>query len=189
VLDLVLALQNLLASRLLPSPNGCEVLLSDLSRYISQVVLDAFDIKSVAPLLEKIINNALDAEIWYAVYDLVAESRPPQAITPPTALENTTFETPFRHSSASQIGTEQTHDEVDQRILEELTGRVYYDVGGFYERYFEGKAWTKKIMDIYEEAKARYAQGRWSGWPENSNQDLIFEWLMTFQDAVFTELC
>jgi hypothetical protein len=58
---------------------------------------------------------------------------------PPTALENTTFETPFRHSSASQNGTEQTHDEVDQRILEELTGRVYYDVGGFYERYFEGK--------------------------------------------------
>ena len=33
------------------------------------------------------------------------------------------------------------------------------------------------------EAKARYAQGRWSGWPENSNQNLVFEWLMTFQDA------
>ncbi|KAK3064909.1 hypothetical protein LTS18_002769, partial [Coniosporium uncinatum] len=33
-------------------------------------------------------------------------------------------------------------DEVDQRIFEELTGRVYYDVGGFYERYFEERSWT-----------------------------------------------
>jgi hypothetical protein len=112
----------------------------------------------------------------------------PKAKTPPTALENTTFETPFRHSSASQSGTEQTHDEVDQRILEELTGRVYYDVGGFYERYFEGKTWTTKIMDIYKEAKAQYVQGCWSDWLENSNQDLVFEWLMKFQKRVLTEL-
>jgi hypothetical protein len=50
------------------------------------------------------------------------------------------------------------------------------------------RAWTKKTMGIYEEAKAQYAQGRWSGWPENSNQDLVFEWLINFQDTVLTEL-
>lgn len=59
--------------------------------------------------------------------------------TPPTAFEKAVFDTPLRSSSVSQRGTEQTHDEVDQRILEELTGRVYYDVGGCFERYFERK--------------------------------------------------
>jgi hypothetical protein len=35
------------------------------------------------------------------------------------------------------------------------------------------RVWTKKTTGIYEEAKAQYAQGHWSGWPENSNQDLV----------------
>jgi hypothetical protein len=188
VLDLVLALQNLPAPRLLRSHHGRGSLFGNLSRFNSVVDSDDFDIKSVAPLLEKIINNAPDAEIWYAVYDLVAESRPPQAITPPTALENTTFETPFRHSSASQSGTEQTHDEVDQRILEELTGRVYYDVRGFYERYFEGKSWTNNARDMYEESGAQYAEGHWRGWSEPSIQAPFFKWFLNFQDAVLTGL-
>jgi hypothetical protein len=82
----------------------------------------------------------------------------------------------------------QTHDEVDQRILEELTGRVYYDVGGFYEQYFEGKWWTTKARDIYEESKAQYAEGRWSEWPEPSLQGPFFEWFMKFQDTVLSGL-
>jgi hypothetical protein len=52
----------------------------------------------------------------------------PKAITPTTTFENTTFDTPFRHNSASQNGIEETHDEVDQRILEELAGRICCDV-------------------------------------------------------------
>lgn len=45
-----------------------------------------------------------------------------------------------------------------------------------------------KTMDIYKEAKTQYVQGRWGDWPENSNQDLAFEWLMKFQKTVLTEL-
>jgi hypothetical protein len=56
-----------------------------------------------------------------------------------TALEIAVLDTPLRSSSASQRGTEQTHEEADQRILKEIRGRVYYDVGGFYKRYFKGK--------------------------------------------------
>jgi hypothetical protein len=96
-------------------------------------------------------------EIWSAAFDLVARTSLKQA-TP--AFEKAVFDTPLRSSSASQRGIEQTHDEVDQRILEELTGRVYYDVGGFYERYFEEKWWTKKARDIYEEPRAQDAEGR-----------------------------
>ncbi|KAH9205056.1 hypothetical protein DL95DRAFT_470923 [Leptodontidium sp. 2 PMI_412] len=80
----------------------------------------------------------------------------------------------LRHATTIQLGSqrgiEQTHDEVDQLILEEFTGRVYYDVGGFYERYFEGKSWTNNAKDIYEESRAQYTEGRWSGRPEPSIQ-------------------
>ncbi|KAF8847942.1 hypothetical protein BDZ45DRAFT_606657, partial [Acephala macrosclerotiorum] len=81
-------------------------------------------------------------------------------------------------------GIEQTHDEVDQRICEELTGRVFDNVGGFFERYFERKTWSNKARDIYEESRAQYTEGRRSGWPEPSLQGPFFEWFMTFQDTV-----
>ena len=112
--------------------------------------------------MERVVNNTPGEGICSAVSDLVAHASP-KPITPPTALEKAVFDTPLRSSSASQRGIEQTHDEVDQRILEELTRRVYYNVEGFYERYFEEKTWSNKAGDIYEKSMAQYADGRWSG--------------------------
>lgn len=66
-----------------------------------------------------------DIDIWSAVFELVSTTSPKPTV-PPTTFEKADFDRPLRSSSASQRGIEQTHDEVDQRILEELTGR-----GGF----------------------------------------------------------
>ncbi len=187
VLDLILALQNEPAARILPSRNGHGTLLGDLSGHITLVDSNNFDIISAIPLVERVINNAPDVEIWSAVFKLIAQTRP-KAITPPTAFESAVFDTPLRSSSASQRGIEQTHDEVDQRILEELAGRVYYDVGGFHERYFEEKAWTNNARDIYEKSRAQRAERRWSGWIEPSLQSPFFEWFMKFQDTVLSGL-
>ncbi|KAE8441377.1 hypothetical protein EG329_005004 [Mollisiaceae sp. DMI_Dod_QoI] len=183
VLDLILALQNEQAARILPSRNGQGTLLGDLSGHISLVDSNNFDIISTIPLVDRVINNAPDVDIWSAVFGLVAGTQP-RAIAPPTAFKKAVFDTPLRSSSASQRGIEQTHDEIDQRILEELAGRVYYNVGGFYERYFEEKSWTNNASDIYEGSRAQYTEGRWSGWPEPSIQGLFFEWFMKFQDTI-----
>ncbi|TGO43961.1 hypothetical protein BCON_0689g00010 [Botryotinia convoluta] len=191
VLDLILALQNQPASRILPSRVADRTLSSDLAILYSRVDSNQLDSISAIPLVEQILRNDPDtptwndADIWHAVFELVARTNP---ITPPTAFEKAVFDTPLRSSSASQTGVEQTHDEVDQRILEELTGRVYYDVGGFYERYFEGKSWTNNTKDIYEESRAQYAKGRWSGWPEPSLQGPFFEWFTKFQDTILSGL-
>ncbi|TEY37182.1 hypothetical protein BOTCAL_0526g00030 [Botryotinia calthae] len=158
VLDLILALQNEPAARILPSQNGHGTLLRDLSNDITLLDSNNFDITLAILCLDE--------------------------VAPLAASEKSTFDTPIRSSSASQIGFEQTHNEVDQRILEELTGRVYYDVGGFYERYFEDKSWINSTRDIYEESRAQYAEGFWRGWPEPSFQGLFFEWFMKFQDTI-----
>ncbi|OBT60889.1 hypothetical protein VE03_09937 [Pseudogymnoascus sp. 23342-1-I1] len=151
VLDLILAFRG--------------TLLGDLSAYVTLIDSNNFDIKSAIPLVERVIKNAPDLEIWSAVVDLVALTSPKQ-LTPPTAFEKAVFDTPLRSSLASQTGSEQTHDEVDQRILEELTGRAYYDVREFFERYFEGKIWTNNTRNIYEKSKDQYAEDRWKGWLE-----------------------
>jgi hypothetical protein len=150
----------------------------------------------VTPLLKAVINDESDDIIWDKAYAAVTESTPlpflnrtPRSnATRSIVNSSAAFDTPLRSSSASQRGIEQTHDEVDQRILEELTGRVYYDVGEFFERYFEGKVWTNNTRDIYEKSRDQYAEGRWSGWPEPSAQGSFFEWFMKFQDTVLRGL-
>ncbi|KAH8585983.1 hypothetical protein B0O99DRAFT_695910 [Bisporella sp. PMI_857] len=190
-IGLLSALLNLPAIRFLRSKTSHGTLSSDLLKLISAVTSDNFHFDRIKPLLTAALtDNRDDALIWDQVYNAVTESlTSPKQLTPPTAFEKAVFDTPFRSSSASQRWIEQTHDEVDQRILEELTGRVYYDVGGFYERYFEGKTWTNNARDIYEESRAQYTEGRWSGWPEPSIQSLFFfEWFMKFQDTVLSGL-
>ncbi|EDN94548.1 hypothetical protein SS1G_10422 [Sclerotinia sclerotiorum 1980 UF-70] len=123
----------------------------------------------------------------YTVFNLILTTSP-KRVTPPIAFEKAVFDTSLRSSSASQRGVEQTYDEVDQRILEELTGRVYYDIGGFYEQYFKGKSWTKNTRDIYGKSRAQYAESRWSGWPEPSLQGPFFKWFMKFQDTILSGL-
>jgi hypothetical protein len=119
------------------------------------------DIVLTIPLVDYIVRNKPDmptwndTDIWHAVFKLVARTNP---VTPPTVFRKAFFDTPLRSSSASQKGIEQTHNEVDQRILEELTGRVYLNVRGFYKRYFKGKSWTNNARDIYKGSRAQYAE-------------------------------
>jgi hypothetical protein len=119
-----------------------------------------------------------DLEFWIAVFDLVSWIK---TATPPTAFEKSISDTPLRSSSASQRGNEQKHDQVDLRILEELAGRVYYDVGGLHERDFEEKAWTNNARDTYEKSRAQRVARAFA-----SRFD--FKWFMKFPDNVFSGL-
>ncbi|TVY14769.1 hypothetical protein LARI1_G008252 [Lachnellula arida] len=189
--DLILALANEPAARILPSRTDDRTLSRDFGILYSRVDANRVNTASSIPLVELIVRNepgtptSDDADIWRTVFELIAHTNSP---TPPAAFEKAVFDTPLRSSSASQRGIEQTHDEVDQRICEELTGRVFDNVGGFFERYFEGNAWTNNARDIYEVSRAQYAEGRWSRWPEVAVQGLFFEWFMKFQDTVLSGL-
>lgn len=182
-----MALQSQQAARALPSKSGHGSLRGDIFILGSKVDSNELDASSTVRLLGRVVEKAPDAEIWNAVYDLV-ELTNTKPTTPPTALQGSVLDTPLRSSSASQSGTEQTHHEVDQRILEELTDRVFYDVGGFYERYFTDKHWTGKARKIYDGSRHYVIHGCWDGYPRVPVQALFFNWFMTLQDTVLDNL-
>lgn len=92
-LDLILALQSLPASRLLPSNSLSRNLFGDLSRLNSAVNSDGFDLERITPLLNAVRNNEFDEVVWNKVYAAIIESTPPPR---PIPLHN---QTPTRDCS------------------------------------------------------------------------------------------
>ncbi|KAF2844440.1 hypothetical protein T440DRAFT_353928, partial [Plenodomus tracheiphilus IPT5] len=71
---LVSTLQTPPASRHLPSTRGGKNLLEDLSRLMTAVNADDFDVERTLPLLQATLRKESDNVIWNAVYDAATES-------------------------------------------------------------------------------------------------------------------
>ena len=55
------------------------------------------------------------------------------------------------------------------------------DVGGFLQKYFEGKDWTSGTSDIYQAIKGRHVDGRWAGFLDPPVQAKVLQWWDQFQ--------
>jgi hypothetical protein len=181
-LDLFLALQNLPVSRFFPSSNGRGTLRDDLFRLGSLVVSDDVDINSIVPLIQKVIEHASDEVVLNTVSALVA----PRATTP-TIFNKFALDTPLKSTSSSQQGSEQTHDEIDPRILQEIDGCVYRNTRGFYEKYFEGRSWSAAVEKMVRAADPQIVDGRWTEYPNPPSQKAFLDWFWTFQAQFFRE--
>merc|ERR1712225_122179 len=90
LLDLILALQNQTAARILRSRIGDRTLAGDLGILYGRIDSNQLDLASAIPLVEQVVKNEPDAptsndvDIWQAVFELVARTNP---ATPPTACE------------------------------------------------------------------------------------------------------
>lgn len=182
---LILVLQSLPAAFALPSRVGDGSISGEIAFLYGRLASGKTAIKRTTQLLKLVIARAKDVDLWAAVFDLIAST---QTATPPTTYQNTLLDTPFRPSSAEQRGSEQTRDEVDQRILEELQGRVYDNVTGIYERFFESQNWMDAAGQFYDTSRTLYTDGRWDNWPEPSLQESFFNWFWNFQETVLSGL-
>lgn len=136
------------------------------------------------PLARLVIQRASDSEIWSAVLDLITDL---SRVTPPASVPVTFDSTPITHSSASQQGGEQTREVVERKIFEEIRCCTYRDVEGFFEKYFEGKAWTRRALDVYDAMKDRHVGGAWTDLPDPPVQAGVLEWWFRFQNGFLSK--
>nr|KMM68200.1 hypothetical protein CPAG_04531 [Coccidioides posadasii RMSCC 3488] len=87
------------------------------------------------------------------------------------------------HTSALQQDSEQTQQLVKARVFEEIQGCTYWDVQGFFEKYFEGKNWTDRAQDVYKSIKNQHIGGKWTKLLQ-CTQDNIQNWLFQLQDEL-----
>lgn len=158
------------------------------------------DVKSTIPLLTQIIKAAPDAAIWNVVFALVAkqattpssssrDAEPDTAFalvatqtTPPSSsFRNVKPDTPCKSTACSQQGSEQTHAETDERILQEIELCTYEKTIGFYEKYVENKSWSSIVARFAQEVNPQIVNGRWTDYPYPPTQTAFLEWVWRFQ--------
>ena len=125
-----------------------------------------------------IIDNASDIDIWGAVFDLINTLL---SVTPPTTTAPTFNGTPATRSSSSFEGSEQTRQNLEPELFYEINNCTYRNVRGFFDKYFEGKSWSRESKKVCTTMKTHRKRGRWTGFPDPPEQDAVWEWLSRFQ--------
>lgn len=181
VSEILLILQTSLLARQLPSRSDCGTLRGDLSKLLSRVDSDKFDTARFYSLFVHIDRHASDVFIWAEIFTLLSSG----TLTPPTLLDQPHFNTPLKSNSSSQRTSEQTHNDMDECILQEINGRVYKDTGGFYEKYFEGKGWSPEAGRIIKRVNPRMRSGRWRDYPVKPTKNVFLDWFKKFRTEFF----
>ncbi|TQB71503.1 hypothetical protein MPDQ_007542 [Monascus purpureus] len=183
LLDLILALQALPASRVLRSVSGCRSLFSDLSRLSSAVNSDDFDLERLVPLLGAVLNKESDNAVWDKVYAVAVESTPPPKPLPFLS------QTPYLHTTSSFVNSSEHRKYVDAVLKEELSS-IYIGVPGFYEAYFggiEGLEETGAVVfrRCMEGDNPLFSEENgWRDWPENSKEKEVLDWISTLVNVL-----
>ncbi|KAL7963104.1 serine/threonine-protein kinase Sgk2 [Trichoderma compactum] len=138
--------------------------------------------RHLRPLSQLVIEQAPDADIWTAVFVLLEEIH---RSTPPP-VNPTSPSTPISHSSASQQDSEQTRQMIEEGVFQEIRHCTHCAVGGFHEKYFEGKTWNGRAKRVWEAAKSHYSADdeRWKRLPDAATEDEVCDWWLGLQQEM-----
>lgn len=167
----------------LASRTGRDSLFSDLGIIRSRLQKGDLQYQHFRPLSQLVIKQAPDVEIWAGVVALI---RAISHSTPPPSRPPSFDHTPISHSSASLQGSEQTRPNIEYRVFEEIRHCTHRAVGGFHQKYFQGKKWHRRAKRIWAAAKAHYSDSdkRWTRLPDVPTENDVCDWWLGLQQAL-----
>ncbi|PHH49261.1 hypothetical protein CFIMG_006234RA [Ceratocystis fimbriata CBS 114723] len=188
VFDLISAVENLTASRFLPSKTGHTSLRIDLIRLKSAVASTDFNFDCVKPLLKSALADETDDTLlWDQVYQAVTEPTPP-----PRLVASSIQQTPWLRNTSSFANSSEHRKYVDDVLKEEL-GSMYVGLCKFHETYFGNVADLETASETFfkqcqEGSNPLFDEG-WSGWPKDAKQDDVLSWFADFTEklSIFAE--
>ncbi|OJD12146.1 hypothetical protein AJ78_07217 [Emergomyces pasteurianus Ep9510] len=183
---LIVALQGADAASKLPSQVN-ESLDLDLAGLYMRLGKEkgSFNYNPYRDLVRLVIQKAPDVDIWKAVYQVIETV---SQLTPPATVLPTSDGTPWRSTSSSQRGKEQTRKLVEERLFDEIRTCTHKDVGGFDATYFQNKSWEGKFTDIHKKIQERDGAGAGlSDFPDPPTQHDVLDWLFRFRDTFLPE--
>ncbi|KAL8851811.1 MAG: hypothetical protein Q9198_011051 [Flavoplaca austrocitrina] len=154
----------------LRSKIGNSNIATKLSKLFGFVQSDQYNYEHYRALSRLVIKKAPDIGIWNAVFDLITTV---SRTTPPTSIPVSFDSTPVTISSSSFQGSEQTRRIIESAMFHEIKRCTYRDVDGFFEKYFEGRRWSRKSKEIYNTVTKQYRDGRWTDFSNPPEDDAV----------------
>ncbi|KAI9808740.1 MAG: hypothetical protein M1825_003892 [Sarcosagium campestre] len=152
----------------------------DLSKLFGLVQSGRYNYEDYRTLSRLVVKQASDFEIWSAVLDLVTAV---SQTTPPASRPLSFDGTPITVSSSSFQDSEQTRKIIESAMFHEIKGCTYRNVGGFFEKYFQGRRWSGKCKAIYDTARQQqFRDGCWTDLFDRPDENAVWDWLSRFQD-------
>ncbi|VCU41191.1 Bgt-50761 [Blumeria graminis f. sp. tritici] len=139
----------------------------------------AIQISYFQPLVTSILFNCSDAEIWSHLTDLVNNLEP---ITHLQLDASSSHHPDAQHiyTTAQLKGADETMDILKDALRKELTGTVFEDVTGFYEKFFEKPLWASKCKKISESYANRKDQESFK-FPDDRTEANVWQWIKSVQ--------
>lgn len=185
--ELVLSFAGIATTELLRSRTGRGTLRDDVFRLLSEIRADDFELNRTQPLLEAVLAEKLDLDIWTLVRDAVTEATPP-----PRPVASSLLQTPWLRNTGSFVNTSEYRKYVDDVLKEEL-GVMYVGIPGFHNAFFGrvaglDTASTAVFNKCTEGTNPLFCEG-WTGWPQDANEQAVLSWLAELIDTftVFAE--
>ncbi|KAF7877418.1 hypothetical protein EAF04_001095 [Stromatinia cepivora] len=172
------------ASDLLPSRITNGNLRHDLAGALYRVGIKSFDCNRIKPLLNAVLSNKPDQEIWEQVYEALTESTPP-----PRSIASVYQQTPSTHITSSVVNSSEYWEDVDSLLNQELD-RIYVDVPQIHEKFFWGVEKLETTSQaFFEKCKIgtdpSFCEG-WAGWPSDAEEKDVLKWLTEFIEKLAT---
>lgn len=160
---------------------------SELLTLISQAPTGQLEYEHYRVLSQLVIEQAPDVDIWSAVIDVIARTRPAQAVTTPprsgSAFASTVQQTPYSFNSGGFIDSSEQRMQVNVALKEELLPSLRLDIPDFIQAVFgrlpQLHELADKVFQICQDGDAPlFTEGKgWAQWPPSAREHLVLEWL------------
>ncbi|KAI1476910.1 hypothetical protein F4774DRAFT_224639 [Daldinia eschscholtzii] len=162
----------------LPAPDG-NGNITNLLFAISQSCRSgtSFQFAQFRPLVDAVIADSPDIDIWVAVFNLIADATP--STPPPSSIAPTFRGTPVKTSS-SRLADSETREIVERDLFEEMKNCIFRNVGGFWDKFF--KSWNKEQDEMLKGILTAYNGKRWTDFPTIPDEKPVWDWLCSLEE-------
>ncbi|OTB10888.1 hypothetical protein K445DRAFT_322656 [Daldinia sp. EC12] len=129
------------------------------------------------PLVDAVIADSPDIDIWVAVFNLIADATP--STPPPSSIAPTFRGTPVKTSS-SRLADSETREIVERDLFEEMKNCIFRNVGGFWDKFFKSR--NKEQDEMLKGILTAYNGKRWTDFPTIPDEKPVWDWLCSLEE-------
>ncbi|VCU39377.1 Bgt-50097 [Blumeria graminis f. sp. tritici] len=165
---------------------------NQLAELITMISKKEVSISDFEVLTASIHNSASDSQIWASVIDttnkILREPSSNLPVSKRVMMQKQHTSTSKKRNIAESNGYGKVANDLTQALKAELAGKVYRNVGNFWETQFENKAWSDLTLRIWQSYCDHGQCGSDNVFSADMDEAAMQRWLYAFQDRFLKQL-